>query len=120
MIQRKQTIFLLLSAIALGIAAFANTGTWVMLAVLIVTVIMALGNIFLYKNRKRQALVALCTMFLIVLWYVLLAVRNRNLAGSVQLHWQDALPMLAVLLLFLARQGIIKDEKLVRSLDRIR
>jgi hypothetical protein len=49
-----------------------------------------------------------------------LAVRNRNLAGSVQLHWQDALPMLAVLLLFLARQGIIKDEKLVRSLDRIR
>ena len=109
-----------MAAVALGVAALANTGTWVMLALLIVTAVMALGDIFLFKNRKRQALVALCTMFLIVLWYVLLAVRNRNLAGGVQLQWQDALPMLAVLLLFLARQGINKDEKLVRSLDRIR
>jgi len=30
------------------------------------------------------------------------------------------MPMVAVLFLFLARKGILKDEKLVKSLDRIR
>ena len=36
------------------------------------------------------------------------------------LEWFAAMPMVAVLFLFLARKGILKDEKLVKSLDRIR
>jgi len=120
MIQRRQTLFLLLAAIALVVAAFAGTGTLPMLIVLILSAILSVGDIFLYKKRKRQALVVLVTMFLLVVWYILMAVENRNTAGQFQLHWTDALPMLAVFLLVLARKGIIKDENLVRSLDRIR
>jgi 4-hydroxybenzoate polyprenyltransferase len=120
MIQRRQTLFLLLAAIALVVAAFAGTGTLPMLIVLILSAILSVGDIFLYKNRKRQALVVLVTMFLLVIWYILMAVENRNTAGHFQLHWTHVLPMVAVFLLVLARKGIIKDEKLVRSLDRIR
>ena len=120
MIQRKQTIFLFLAAVLLGIAAVATTGTWLMLVVLILCALASLGDIFLYKNRKQQARIAIADMFLVIGWYILLAIRNRHLAGTVELKWQDALPMVALFMLFLALQGITKDEKLVRSLDRIR
>jgi hypothetical protein len=32
----------------------------------------------------------------------------------------ESLPMVAVILIFLARKGILDDEKLVRAADRIR
>lgn len=120
MIQRKQTLFLLVAAIALSVAAFVNTGTVIMLVILILSAVLSLADIFLYKQRKRQAQVTLFTMFLLVVWYILMAVENRNMAGSIHLVWSDALPLIAILMLFLARKGILADEKLVRSLDRIR
>ena len=49
-----------------------------------------------------------------IVYYIFLAIRQPLLG------WYSALPMVAVLLLFLARKRIVKDEKLVRSLDRIR
>jgi hypothetical protein len=49
-----------------------------------------------------------------VVYYIALAVMQPVLG------WYTAMPMVAVLFLFLARKGIVKDEKLVKSLDRIR
>ena len=120
MIQRKQTLFLLLAAIATGMAAFFNTGTVLMLVLLIAATVMSLGDIFLFKNRRRQALLTLLPIVCLLVWYVLVAVENRNSAGGFILTWADALPAVAIVLLFFARKGILADEKLVRSLDRIR
>ena len=120
MIQRIQTLFLFFAAVALAIAAAMNTGTVLMLAVLIVSLVVSFGAIFLFKNRKRQALVVLVGMVLNLVWYVLLAVHNHQLDGAYLLVWSDAFPAVAIILEVLARKGIIKDEKLVRSLDRIR
>lgn len=114
MIQRKQTLFLLLAAVASGVAAFLNTGTTLMLVLLIVSAVLCLAIIFLYGNRKRQVLCTLAPLALLLVWYILLAV------ARMQMVWSDALPAVAILLIVLARKGIVSDEKLVRSLDRIR
>ena len=48
------------------------------------------------------------------MFYITLAVKQPVM------EWFLALPLAGVLLTFLARKAIVKDEKLVRSLDRIR
>jgi hypothetical protein len=116
MIQRKQTIFLLLAAIALGVAAFMATGTIIMRIVLVITALLSIMCIFLFKNRKLQAKVTTLIIILPVAWYIMLSV----LFGWNCLCWADALPAASVVLLFMAYKGIMHDEKLVRSLDRIR
>ncbi len=116
MIQRKQTLFLLLAAVCLGIAALWATNNVVMVILLLVAALASVATVFLYKKRKRQAMCIVPIIGLLVVWYVLLAVYY----SWQQLSWADAMPMVAVLMLFMARQGIISDEKLVRSLDRIR
>ena len=113
MIQRLQSVYLLLAAIALAVCFVFDedmrpSGLTLCLAVI------SLCNIFLYKNRVRQARVCLGVMLAGIAYYIFLAIRQP------QLGWYSALPMVAVLLLFLARKRIVKDEKLVRSLDRIR
>ena len=114
MIQRIQTVYLLLSGIILSIAAVMEWGTlWVSIVMALLAVI-SLADIFLWKQRPTQALVCLVPMAVIIGYYVMLAVRQPLLS------WYQALPLVAVLLLFLARKAILKDEKLVRSLDRIR
>ena len=120
MIQRKQTLFLLIAAIASAVAAFCNTGTVLMQVLLFVAAAISLADVFLFKNRPRQAFIALIPIVLWLVWYVLVAVENRNSAGGFVLTWSDALPAVAIVLVFFARQGIRADEKLVRSLDRIR
>ncbi|MBR1449094.1 MAG: DUF4293 family protein [Prevotella sp.] len=114
MIQRIQTVYLLLAGIVLGVSAVMECGTlWVSVIMAILAVI-SLADIFLWKQRPTQALVCLVPMAVVIGYYVMLAVRQPLLT------WYMALPLVAVLLLFLARKAILKDEKLVRSLDRIR
>ena len=113
MIQRLQSVYMLLAAIALAVCFVFDedmrpSGLTLCLAVI------SFCNIFLYKNRVRQARVCLGVMLAGIVYYIFLAIRQP------QLGWYSALPMVAVLLLFLARKRIVKDEKLVRSLDRIR
>jgi hypothetical protein len=53
-------------------------------------------------------------MALGIIYYIALAIMQPVI------EWYCALPMVAVVFLFLARKAIVKDEKLVKSLDRIR
>jgi len=90
--------------------------------ILILTVIIILGSlitIFLFKNRKLQLRLTLFCLFfsLIVIALYFLQVKNYT-QGSYSL---SAIFAIAVpVLLILAARGIRRDEKLVRSLDRIR
>ena len=113
MIQRIQSVYLLLAVITLVVACIFepmgyNKGLTGGMCV------MTLIVIFLYKNRPFQANLCVVLMALGVIYYIALAVIQPVL------EWYAVLPMVAVLFLFLARKRILKDEKLVRSLDRIR
>ena len=98
---------------------------WPLFVLLLITCPLNLWAIISFKNRKFQ--VRLCTIcvFLIFLWvcYGIGVVRGQNLGFESKFHpyyFNDLLPVLAFVFYMLARLGIIKDEKLVRSMDHIR
>ena len=120
MIQRKQTVFLLLAFIALLLCGLFEQ-TFVFLCGWVCGLSLAtLADVFLFKNRKRQNLLCVVLMALTLVYYVVLAVINHRQGGQLTLTWPMALPAVAIVLLFMAHKGIVHDEKLVRSLDRIR
>lgn len=113
MIQRIQTVFLLLACIAFAVSAMMGDALWAML-LLGGLALLSLGNIFLFRQRPVQSVLCTAMMALTIVYYIIIAAQQPVLV------WPMALPMVAVFFLFLARKRIVKDEKLVRSLDRIR
>lgn len=152
MIQRIQTVFLLLTAILMGAAILcplfeivdggklaltfhsfgigkifnAEYPTWGILTFAALATILPLINIFLYKNRKLQVNMALLTALLIVLYYVTALVYLNTYLSKISsdytlnIQFGIILPVIALVLDLLAVSRIKKDDKLVRSLDRIR
>ena len=113
MIQRIQTVYLLLAAILLAVCAVFDGELITRLLVALMAVV-ALVTIFLYRNRPLQTTLCNVVMCVGILFYIVLAVKQPVM------EWFLALPLAGSLLTFLARKAIVKDEKLVRSLDRIR
>lgn len=81
--------------------------------------------IFLYKNRKQQ--VALCySAILVIIGYSFwLSQTIKNATGGLELHADNVgigifLSSISIVMLILAAKSIRKDEKLVRSADRLR
>lgn len=141
MIQRKQTIWLLLAAIAGFLTTqvplyagrlagevvkkFTATESLILFAVSILTALVAVLSIFLFKNRKSQIkwtfLGLLLSLALIALevWQIGVFEKNNSfLRGSYD--WGALLPIAMALFFILAIGGIRRDDKLVRSLDRLR
>ncbi len=112
MIQRKQTVFLLLACI-LALVCFFMRLHWID-ALQVVSAALSAYTIFLYRRRMVQARFCLVGLFVIFAWYIGIAVME-GVAGFV-----ESLPMVNAILIFLARKGILDDEKLVRAADRIR
>jgi len=94
----------------------------------IATVIIALLpliTIFFYSDRKRQ--IAMCYLSIVLIlgytfWLVQVA---KETVGEVNLALENyglgvILPSLAILFIILALRGIRRDEKLVKSADRLR
>ena len=113
MIQRIQTVDLLLAAILLAVCAVFD-GELITRLLVALMAIVALVTIFLYRNRPLQTTLCNVVMCVGILFYIVLAVKQPVM------EWFWALPLAGILLTFLARKAIVKDEKLVRSLDRIR
>ena len=83
-------------------------------ALQVVSAALSAYTIFLYRRRMVQARFCLVGLFVIFAWYIGIAVME-GVAGFV-----ESLPMVNAILIFLARKGILDDEKLVRAADRIR
>ena len=100
--------------------------TWPLIAVLLPTAVIATYTIFLYHNRKVQSLFCLFNALLVVGWYVCYFVVGQTVGdkslGAVSFRptWPAVLPAISLILYFMARHAINADEKLVRSMDRIR
>jgi peptidoglycan/LPS O-acetylase OafA/YrhL len=81
--------------------------------------------IFFYRNRKKQ--INICYLAIVaILGYAFWLVQTaKQVLGDFTLQLENygigvILPSLAILFIILALRGIRKDEKLVRSADRLR
>ena len=116
MIQRKQTLFLLV-AVILGMVFFL---AWPLFLIQMLASAVSLYTIFIYKNRPRQAALCLVSIIVNLIWYITLAVLIHQGKLPETLPYTCCLPIIAAIFCFLARKAIIADEKLVRAADRIR
>ena len=102
--------------------------TWGVLAMAVISALLPLINIFFYKKRKLQIKIGHLTTFFILFFYVTAGVYFYtfvNKSGdfstlSVEMVYALVLPAISLIFNALAIRRIKKDEKLVRSLDRIR
>ena len=81
--------------------------------------------IFIYKNRRLQMKIAAAlglasVALLAILLFTKIAIIEDFLGGTRNILWPCFLPALSMILLFMARAFIKKDDNLVRSADRIR
>ena len=141
MIQRLQTIWLLLAVAALVVfvtQSEAWTGgalaalSWLPTAgftLAILTAAVAAVAVFFYKDRKRQRAMILAAQWLDVLLVLVLAAAVGLVAFGDAAAEGALLPAQAVLLVLpvgayvflrLARRGVDKDITLVKSMDRLR
>lgn len=116
---------------ALGISAegeptggvqFATIDTWYLFAVSLTTAILPLIAIFLFKNMRLQKSLCLVEVFLLfVLMGNAIALGYFAIEG-VSCSWsiQAFAPVVAIVATLMARARIIKDQKLLRSADRLR
>ena len=116
MIQRKQTVFLLI-AVILGMV---HLQAWSLFAVQMLASAISLIAIFLFKRRPLQATLSLVAIVVNIAWYVVLAVLIQQGKLAETLPLTASLPIIAAIFCLLARRGIIADEKLVRAADRLR
>lgn len=154
MIQRIQSIYLLLTAILMAVTVFSPIVAvqqsiitlmqgidlsllqqdskpyfqyllCIILALVIISGLLAFITIFLYKKRKRQIMLCKINSFIIIAIYILLGVSIFALAESMSIAFKDfkygfILPLIALIFNILATSKIKADEKLVQSLNRIR
>lgn len=140
MIQRKQTLWLLLAGLSsflTFILPFYNgsklvrehiqpdrsllgDGTFPLFVFTLFTFILILVAIFLYKNRKQQFRVGIAALILsaLVIYFYFIGIKTHFEKGNILLTsvFAFAVPPL----IFLALRGIRKDEKLIKSLDKLR
>jgi hypothetical protein len=92
----------------------------------VVAGLLPLIGIFLYKNRKKQISYCYIAIVLLIGYSFYSAETVKDFVGAgVTLRPENyglgiILPSLAIVLIFFAIRGINKDEKLVRSADRLR
>jgi uncharacterized membrane protein len=145
MIQRIQSIFLMLAGVtmsALFKVPFAisdkpiphmmndqvyNIQDSTILIILTATAaLLAIGAIFLYTNRDLQVrigyIVIVCSVLLLLVTALLFY--NERTLNTQQANIEDQiglyLPLVSILFASLAIRSIRKDENLVRSMDRLR
>jgi len=155
MIQRIQTVYLLIIVILSGFVIFSpladllnnadklyylvdfkgisliqTTGNviesriWALTSVSMVVPILALIAIFSYKNRIKQIRLTVINMLFMLCFYVFLVLFIWPACSRLHADWHlrvvSVFPLVNLILSYLAIGAIGKDEKLIKSLDRLR
>ena len=129
MLQRIQSVWIFLSI--LGAIFLFVTGQdfsllpSVPLILILCAVLILVGffSILSYKNRKRQILLNNISIFINALLLGLLAYWLLNLSGGIQLPEkgiEPIFPLISMISLLIANVFIKKDDRLVKSVDRLR
>jgi len=141
MLQRMQSIWLLLAAVcgfltlkfsffsgnkldATNVKTFqylTASGSIIILILTVAAFVAALITIFLYKNRKLQLRITLAVI-LVSLLNIFLYYRETKkfVEGESGYNLTSLLTVAIPVFLILAARNIYKDEKLVKSMDRLR
>ena len=82
--------------------------------------ILTLVTIFLYKKRHLQVIFSIILIFLFTIQGVIFGIEINIEDGLSYSEILIFISFLCILLLFFARRNILKDEALIRSVDRIR
>jgi hypothetical protein len=149
MIQRIQTIFLLLvtgllvASMCLPVGYFMGTdaaqytfmpagiavkeqfhSTWGVLSILLLSTIISFATIFMYRNRMLQIRMTIFCSVLLVGYYLtfltFMFMLKSDLEASFRISWALCLPLVAIILNYLAIRAIGRDEVMVRAADRLR
>ena len=141
MIQRIQTVWLLLAAIAAflftqlplfsgtlageTLQRFMPTENLLLFALGIALALLAFDAIFLFKNRALQSRLAVfgiigsIALIALEVWQIeVFKEKNPLLKGNYS--WGSLIPIVLFIFFIMALKNIRKDEKLIKSLDRLR
>lgn len=141
MLQRMQSVWLLLASICAILSIkysfysgniettgqpvsfqflTASFDIWILIVTISLVCIAAI-DIFLYKNRKLQGRLAILGILLSLLNIFLYLKTIHRFVENQGSHTITAVFVFAIpILFFLAARGIYRDQKLVKSLDRLR
>lgn len=147
-LQRLQSLYLLIAAILLGIFAFSTPvsltagknvvsisaipeccaqsaiSNYVLIILIALTAILAFITIFKYKNLKLQLqLCSVCMLLTLVIGVVIgilayQAIPEGNWECSVE--WSSLLLVAAFILFFMARRGVAHDKKVIHDSESFR
>lgn len=147
-LQRLQSLYLLIAAILLGIFAFTTPVTvgtdngvisiaaigacspncaspnYVLLVLIALTAILAFITIFKYKNLKLQ--LQLCSVCMLLTLVIAMAIGILAYQAipegnySLNVEWHSLLLVVAFLLLWLARRGVAHDKKVIHDSESFR
>ncbi len=137
MIQRIQTLYLLLAFLVTGIFPFfiplwteSNAKQFYFMQNQIYVIAFGLSttlsllSIISFKKRQNQFVIGRLNIILNLILLGLFVYRSLNVSGETQAVSEKGigmfLPIVAIVLLALANKDIKKDEDLVKSVDRLR
>lgn len=149
MIQRIQSVYLLVVAILLTVCVSSNVGAfiaedygvstltnfclttadgasnyapWALSAILIGAAVLAFVTIFLFKRRMLQIRLTIFSTILLLGYYGTLVafVLMLKEGATFSPSWTVCLPAVGIILNWLAIRAIGKDEVLVKAYDRLR
>ena len=150
MLQRIQTVYLLLASICMVVSLLTNLAifsfdgeivrfdamgfymnqeiifsTWGLFIIGNISAILSVGIVFLYNKRMLQIRLAAMNIFIIIGYYALIGfyIYKRNPEFNSVFESVGVgivMPFVAIVLTYLAIRKIGADEALIRSLNRIR
>ncbi len=136
MLQRIQTVYLLIATLASGglifvfhlwttkegVQYFAQD-EMLYFGLFLGSALLSLISIFMFKNRKLQFVLGRLNIILNLILLGLFVYQSLNLSGETNVSEKGVgmlLPAISIVFLVLANKAIKKDEDLVKSVDRLR
>jgi len=135
MIQRIQSIYLLIVGILAGLGIYLPL--WVndklivvkgfdniyILSLFASVIALSLLTIFLFNNRKLQFVLVRFNILINIILLGVFGYYTQTLSGETLVSEKEiglAIPFVSIVFLYLANKAIKKDEELVKSVDRLR
>ena len=122
MIQRIQTVYMLIVAIVAGLPVLFRLD-WIRTIVFALSAVLAMYSIFKYKKRSVQQWLNWLNILINFTLLGIFVYRMLNSPGESFISEKGVgvfAPVLSIVFLFMANKAIRRDEKLVKSADRLR
>lgn len=147
-IQRIQSVYLLIAVILMAVFAFFPALTFdmggrefvygaleagkvgvthidpLMLMLIVLICFLAIVDIFLYKNLQRQMTVCFVDIIIGLAMLIAICIEAFVLYGkeglTLKWQWYLVLPILSIIFLMMAHKAMARDKKMLRDADRLR